>query len=406
MPGDLGADDSPNELVPGDPDLVWEMSGSFDSVGMAFEDIGLGFRTIDVGNWQGAAADAFHTRFEDQPKRFLVAADAFVTAAAALDSYASALSWAQRQAAEAVALVRAGDSATGTPGQPRPLLTLRQQAEQTGVLTGVDQLERRHLTRAELHAAAADTLHRAREQLHVIGREAAGRMRAASEFGLRHGEIWQARPPAGPNSLSVPPIRSIIKVGPVSHHPDVRLKRLVDQDDPAQWEAAVKRLRRIGLDQLSPRLRQHIFEGHLKKRKRGTGYRDLGYHHREDGVDRGRMRVLKVVAGPDANGVYRAHVAGPRTEGGSEPKTSTFFPDSWTRDEVLRAIRHAFVNRTHFDRRDRQHKWRGQYRGVLIEGYVERQFTEPAIDVRSARLYHIVAAYPVYRRGEVRGQDG
>jgi hypothetical protein len=404
MPGELGADDDPNELVPGDPDLVWEMSGSYDSVGMAFEDIGLGLRTIDFGNWQGVSADAFHARFEDQPKRFLLVADAFVTAAAALDSYAFALSWAQRQAAEAVALVRAGDLVTGTV-QPRPVLTLTRQAEETGVLTGSSKPVR-HLTRAELHEAAADTLRRARTQLHVIGREAAGRMRVASELGLPPGAVWETRPAVGPDRLSVPPIRSTIRVRPVLHRPDVRLKQLVDQDDPAQWEAAVKRLRRIGLDQLSPRLRQHIFEGHLKKRKRGTGYRDLGYHHREDGVDRGRMRVLKVVAGPDANGVYRAHVAGPRTEGGSEPKTSTFFPDSWTRDEVLRAIRHAFVNRTHLDRRDRRHQWRGQYRGVLIEGYVERQFTEPAIDARSARLYHIVAAYPVYRRGEVRGQDG
>jgi hypothetical protein len=405
MPGELGADDDPNELVPGDPDLIWEMSGSFDTVGMAFEDIGLGFRTIDVGNWQGPAADAFHARFEGQPQRFLVAADAFVTAAAALDGYASALSWAQRQAVEAVAMVRAGDSTTDAPDQPRPLLTLTQQAQETGVVTGAGRPDRRP-TRAELHAAAEDTLHRAREQLHVIGREAAGKVRAASEFAPRHtAPLWEPpRPPVRQDHR----IRSIIRVTPALHHPDVRLRQLVDRDSPAQWDAVVKRLRRLGLDQLSPRLKQHIFEGHLKKRKRGTGYRDLGYHHREAGIDLGPVRVLDIVAGPDVNGVYRAHIAGPRTEGGSEPKTSTFFPDSWTRDEVLRAIRHAFVNRTHFDRRDPslRHKWRGAYRGVHIEGFVERQFIEPGVDARSARLYHIVAAYPVYRRGEARGQDG
>jgi hypothetical protein len=415
MPGDVRPDDDPNELVPGDPDHVWEMSGSFDTVGMAFEDIGLGFRAIDFGNWEGAAADAFHARFEDQPKRFLVAADAFVTAAAALDTYASALSWAQRQAAEAVALVRHGDSLTDAPAR-NPSLTLAQQAEETGVLTG-DSPRKRPVTRAELQAAAAGTLRRAREQLHVIGGEAAARMRVASDFAPRHPEIWAALPP--PVRHDSPPvrqdkrmlIRSTIRVAPVDtvlHHPDVRLRRRLDHESMAGVPELVKRLRRLGLDQLSPRLRQHIFEGHLKKRKRGTGYRDLGYHHREAGIDRGPVRVLDIVAGPDVNGVYRAHIAGPRTEGGAEPKTSTFFPDSWTQDEVLHAIRHAFVNRTHFDRRDPslRHKWRGAYRGVHIEGFVERQFIEPGVDARSARLYHIVAAYPVYRRGEARGQDG
>lgn len=412
MPGDVGPDDKPDELVPGDPDQVWELSGSFDTIGMAFEDIGLGFRTVDLGDWQGAAADAFHTRFEGQPKRFLVAADAFVTAAAALDTYASALSWAQRQAGEAVALVRQGDSITGTPAR-QPSLTLLQQAEETGVLTG-DSPRERPVTRAELHSAAAGTLRRARDQLHVIGGEAAARIRVASEFAPRHAEIWARgrhdQPPVRQDQRGML-IRSTIRVAPVDavlHHPDVRLRRRLDHEAMAGVPELVKRLRRLGLDQLSPRLKQHIFEGHLKKRKRGTGYRDLGYHHREAGVDLGPVRVVDLIAGPDVNGVYRARVAGPRTEGGSEPKTSTFFPDSWSRDEVLRAIRYAFVNRTHFDRRDPslRHKWRGAYRGVRIEGYVERQFTEPGIDAHSARLYHIVAAYPVFRRGEARGQDG
>jgi hypothetical protein len=387
------------------------MSGSFDTMGLAFEDIGLGFRTIDFGDWQGAAADAFHARFEGQPKRFLVTADAFVTAAAALDTYASALSWAQRQAAEAVALVRHGDAITDTPAR-NPSPTLARQAEETGVLTG-DNPRERPVTRAELHSAAAGTLRRAREQLHVIGGEAAARVRAASEFAPRHAEVWSAlRPPVRQDQRSAGMlIRSTIRVAPVDtvlHHPDVRLSRRLDHESMVGVPELVKRLRRLGLDQLSPRLKQHIFEGHLKKRKRGMGYRDLGYHHREAGIDRGPVRVVDIVAGPDVNGVYRARVAGPRTEGGSEPKTSTFFPDAWPRDEVLRAIRHAFVNRTHFDRRDPslQHKWCGAYRGVRIEGYVERQFTEPGIDAHSARLYHIVAAYPVHRRGEARGQDG
>lgn len=387
----------------GDPERVWELSGSYDAIGMAFEDIGLGFRAIDLGGWQGAAAEAFQVHFEAQPKRFLVAADAFVTAAAALDGYASALSWAHGQATEAVAMLRDLDDLPETAGPPRPPLTPRQQVEQTGVLRG-DSPPERPVTRADLRAAAADRLRRARDQVDRIGRDAAARMREATELAPWLDEVRET-PHPGRNGLRVP-LRSIIRVTPVLHRPDVRLARFAGQDGPAQWDALVKRLRRLGLDQLSPRLRQHIFDGHLKKRKRGPGYRDLGYHHREAGVDRGPMRVLDIFGEPDANGVYRAFVAGPWTEGGSELKRSTFFPDAWTRDEVLRAIRHAFVNRTYFDRRDpeKRHKWRGTYRGVTIEGYVERQVTEPGVDARSARLYHIVAAYPVYRRGEGRGQ--
>jgi hypothetical protein len=171
------------------------------------------------------------------------------------------------------------------------------------------------------------------------------------------------------------------------------------RDRAHAWEAGVaelrKRLRRLGLDQLSPRLRQHLFEGHLKKRKRGTGYRELGYHHRQGGVDLGRMRVVRVVAEPDTDGVYRARVAGPMTEGSSDLRTSTFFPDSWSRTDVLRAVRFAFLNRTCAEGR----KWRGRARGLLIEGYVECRHTEPPVDARSGRLYHIVTAYPLYKGG-------
>jgi hypothetical protein len=105
--------------------------------------------------------------------------------------------------------------------------------------------------------------------------------------------------------------------------------------------------------------------------------------------------------------VYRAVVAGPKTEGGPETKTSSFFPDAWPREEVERAIRHAFVNRTYFDGRSHQarRKWCGSYRNVQIEGYVECQFIEPAVDARSARLYHVVTAYPVLRGGGNNGQD-
>jgi hypothetical protein len=424
--GELGTTDDPRSLVPGDPTTIWEMAGSYKRISIAFEDIGLGFRTIDDGGWTGPAADAFHAHCETRPKRFLVAADAFVSAAAALDDYAYALSWAQRQAAHAIALTTDAESAADEPGpSARPRPTFAQEVERTGVVAAEPGPATPAMSRTALRAAAAATLTGARTQLRKVGKEAARKLRAAGNLAPARVAPPTTVPPVAvpvkparvPAQRQVKPLVVRIPAPPdvAANHPDAALKARLDhallRDAPGTWAAGIpglaKRLRLLELDQLSPRLRQHLFEGHCKRRPRGTGYRDLGYHHREGGVDRGPVRVREVIAGPDEAGVYRAVVASAKTEGGPETKTSSFFPDAWTRAEVERAIRHAFVNRTYFDGRGHRvrRKWRGSYRNVQIEGYVECQFIEPAIDARSARLYHVVTAYPVLRGGGNNGQD-
>jgi hypothetical protein len=416
----LGVDD-PKKLVPGDPASVWEVAGVLGGVGAAFEEIGVGFREIDDGGWRGPAADAFRGLFERQPKRFLEAADAFVGAAVALDSYAAALSWAQRQAGEAVALAR---EAVGVAAVPPVSLTFAQQAELTGVLVGGEGSSARVESREMRYAAAADTLRRALDQVRQVGDEAAVKVREASGLAPRGTAFFEAAftpaASAPTGRAGVVLVRSLVSpdVGALdslasAQHPDLLFKRRLDhevlRDNRSGWEAGVaelrQRLRRLALDQLSPRLAQHLFVGHVKKRKHGAGYRELGYHHREGGVDRGAVRVVRVVAPPDACGVYRARIAGPRTEGGSEFRTSTFFPDSWSREDVLRAILIAFLNRNYFDERDPavRRKWRGCARGVVIEGYVETQVIEPSVSARSARPYHVVTAYPIYRGGRGQG---
>ncbi|HET9142109.1 putative T7SS-secreted protein, partial [Actinophytocola sp.] len=153
MVAELETADDPAALIPGDPELVWELSRSIDSLGVALEDIGLGLRAIDDGGWQGVAAEAFHAAFDPQPRRFLTAADAFLSTAAALNTYACALSWAQRQAGEAIALAR-----DVRPASAAPVLSVRQQVEQSGVLGSVAVDEPAGPSRSELRAAAADTL--------------------------------------------------------------------------------------------------------------------------------------------------------------------------------------------------------------------------------------------------------
>jgi hypothetical protein len=415
--GELVGVEDPKVLVPGEPSLVWEMASSFGGIGVALEQIGLGFRGVDDGGWQGAAAEAFRACFEGQPRRFLQAADAFGDAAVALDSYASALSWAQRQAGEAVALARESRE-VGEAVSP-PSLSVGQQVELGGVVVSSGDLPFSGSSR-ESRGAAADVLSRARGQLHRIGCDVAGKVRVAGELAPLRARLLEvvaaspaptARPKGRPVVMSTfgGALSEVVGRQPGLFVPQ-RLELDVLRDRPGVWEAGVAELRkvlRLGLDQLSPRLRQHVFEGHVKKRRQGNGYRELGYHHREGGVDRGTVRVLRVVARPDLNGVYRARVAGPRTVGGSEFRTSTFFPDSWTRADVLRAIRTAFLGRTFFDMDDPKlrRRWRGRAGTVVIEGYVESQFIEPTVNAASARLYHVVTAYPLYQGGDGRGRD-
>lgn len=419
--------DDPKKLVPGDPASVWDISGVLGGVGATLEEIGCGFRDIDDGGWRGAAADAFRGLFERQPKRFLEAADAFVGAAVALDTYASALSWAQRQAGEAVALAREADVVASAEVSPVSL-SFAQQVELTGVLVGEGVAAAPVASREMRFAAAADTLRRALDQVRQVGDEAAVKIREASGLAPRGSAFFEAAfspaPAAGGGVKGRSRVVLVRSLGPKetetldslasAQHPDLLFKRRLDhevlRDDSRGWKAGVaelrERLRRLALDQLSPRLAQHLFVGHVKKRKNGSGYRELGYHHREGGVDRGPVRVVRVVAPPDDWGVYRARVAGPKTEGGSELRTSTFFPDSWSREDVLRAILLAFLGRTYFDERDPavRRRWRGCARGLVIEGYVETQVIEPSVSARSARPYHVVTAYPIYRGGRGRGQ--
>ncbi|MFD1047627.1 putative T7SS-secreted protein, partial [Kibdelosporangium lantanae] len=63
------------DLVPGDPEEIWQLADSYNRMAYTCEEIGHGFRAIDDGGWCGRAAEAFHARFEQQPKRFLAMAD-------------------------------------------------------------------------------------------------------------------------------------------------------------------------------------------------------------------------------------------------------------------------------------------------------------------------------------------
>ncbi|MBP2330427.1 uncharacterized protein YukE [Kibdelosporangium banguiense] len=362
------------DLVPGDPGEIWLLADSYNRMAHTCEEIGRGFRTIDDGGWSGRAAEAFHAQFEQQPKRFLTMADSYGQAAVALDTYASALAWAQRQAGEVIALADKQDP--GSPEPPSP--TLAEQAELTGVITGTDEPRP---VRVDQQALALCTYRRAIAMLDTVGNESASTIQTAAE--LMPAPLPVLPPISQPTPAADLAVRAVVS----PQEPRTLFDPRALRDDLQSWATAIKtirkRLRSDGLDRLSPRLSQHIFDGHYRPSKQ----EHTGYHHREGGVDRGVLRVAEIIDGPDPHGVYVARVNGPRTTP-NKIKTSTFFPDSWSRAKVLQAVRGAFRDAMLNGGYDPvKCQFRGEYQGVQIVGLLKRGPAEP-------RLCDVVTAYP------------
>jgi hypothetical protein len=373
------------DLVPGDPEEIWLLADSYNRMAHTCEEIGRGFRETDDGGWSGRAAEAFHAQFEQQPKRFLAMADSYGQAAVALDTYASVLAWAQRQACEVIALGDKEDPPPDPPEPASPAPTPAEQAELTGVITGTDEPEP---VRIHQQALALCTYRRALAMLDTVGNESATTIMTAAElmpapFPVTPPTLLPTRPSVASTPAAGLAVRAVL--GP--REPRTLFDPRALRDDLQSWAAAIKEIRKQlrwdGLNRLSPRLTQHIFDGHYRPSKQ----EDTGYHHREGGVDRGALRVVEIIDGPDPHGVYVAHVSGPRTTP-NKIKTSTFFPDSWSRVKVLQAVRHAFRDAMlngSYDPTSR--RFRGEYQGVQIVGHLKRGPAEP-------RLCDVVTAYP------------
>lgn len=121
---------------------------------------------------------------------------------------------------------------------------------------------------------------------------------------------------------------------------------------------------------------EHIFAGNINRRGK-----PVGYHSRPGGRDPVNSRVVRVLRGPSALGLYEARVE-IRARPGSPwlEKRSTFYPDRLSRDQVLAAIENAYRQRT----TGRAERFRGPSGlGFTIEGYHRDGF--------------INTAYPLYR---------
>lgn len=95
-----------------------------------------------------------------------------------------------------------------------------------------------------------------------------------------------------------------------------------------------------------------LFEGEIRRNDAGVP-RAVGFHHRNPAPGTARVRLVNgvedITAGPDVNGLYRARVEIWDDVTSSwilKKGASTFFPDSWSRQQVLDEIRAAYANST------------------------------------------------------------
>ncbi|MHA7959995.1 putative T7SS-secreted protein [Streptomyces sp. L500] len=117
---DLGAEigehqldqtENPKELVHGEPKRIEATAKHLRSLHSSFNATHTALQQVRATGWKGQGADAFTTKFVEQPKKWAEAADAFEAAAGALESYAHTVTWAQNQAKEAVRLWKKGQEA-------------------------------------------------------------------------------------------------------------------------------------------------------------------------------------------------------------------------------------------------------------------------------------------------------
>ncbi|WP_244173763.1 putative T7SS-secreted protein [Streptomyces recifensis] len=113
MPGEqqLGRTEQADELVHGKPEKIRESAKHLKDFHGAFDKVGSGLKKIDSAGWKGEGGDAFREKFGVHPAKWAHAAEACGAAADALERYADTVTWAQKQAAEAVELYKKGTKA-------------------------------------------------------------------------------------------------------------------------------------------------------------------------------------------------------------------------------------------------------------------------------------------------------
>ncbi|WP_405177760.1 DUF6531 domain-containing protein [Nocardia sp. NBC_01377] len=106
---ELGETTDPKELIRGDVAKINEVTEHLGTIGTAINQTGDALRKIDIADWSGAAASAFHDEYSKQPKLWWDGADAMSRAKIALDAWSHEVSAAQIKASDAIATWEAAD---------------------------------------------------------------------------------------------------------------------------------------------------------------------------------------------------------------------------------------------------------------------------------------------------------
>ncbi|MEV6769833.1 putative T7SS-secreted protein [Nocardia sp. NPDC051030] len=106
---ELGQTKDKTELIRGEPSAIHDVIEKLHSMSGSIESTGDALKTIDVADWTGRGASAFHTAFDKQPKLWWTAGDAFTKAAAHLDNWYWAVQTGQAKAQEAIDKWEAAD---------------------------------------------------------------------------------------------------------------------------------------------------------------------------------------------------------------------------------------------------------------------------------------------------------
>lgn len=122
----------------------------------------------------------------------------------------------------------------------------------------------------------------------------------------------------------------------------------------------------------------HVFEGEINR----SG-KPVGFHSRPGGTDPANARVVSVRDQPNSAGVYTATIE-IRDDNQWKSKFSSFFPDSYSRDQVIDMVLHAYNNS-----RDKNAQ---PFSGPSGEGFTIQGYTSGRGGINTA--------FPVFVRSE------
>lgn len=128
-------------------------------------------------------------------------------------------------------------------------------------------------------------------------------------------------------------------------------------------------------DYFAPGTIEHIFDGTINKKGRATGY-----HYTLVADSKGEI-IDGTRSEPDKNGVFTARVT---VSGVEKTAFSSFYPESWTPQQVVDAINVAYEDAMTDTKNPQGQLWIGHYQDIEIDMYFD--------DTR-----HITTAYPVYQ---------